>query len=140
MWFPMVTTDGTETPAAEGRSQSNWAPYTLSSYRSAILDMSQRATTFKTCVHTNCFSKLSMIWKSAHYKCITSIYPRSLSISSNTVATFKAYVLHTHRRACLFPHLVLPRVTLNYLIRDLHNDARPLYAQRISKNIPTLMS
>jgi hypothetical protein len=39
MWFPMVTTDGTETPAAEGRSQSNWAPNTLSSYRSAILDM-----------------------------------------------------------------------------------------------------
>jgi hypothetical protein len=203
---------------AEGRSQRNWAPNTLSSYRSAILDMfptrdnvqdlwshklffkavndseirslqTQHVNLSPIIEHlqqlgdnanlslSNLTIKLGWLlgvcgfmrpsdikrvdtnqceWSTSDSVLLTVVAPKEKRLGQRItktvhirpdpnpvlcpVATFKAYVLRTHRRACLFPHPVLPQVTLNYLIRDLRNDARPIYAQRISKNIQTLMS
>lgn len=55
------------------------------------------------------------------------------------VAVFRTYVQRFHQRACVFPHPVLPHVSLNYMVRDLRNSARPIYAQRISKHIQSII-
>jgi hypothetical protein len=46
---------------------------------------------------------------------------------------------HAHQ-PCRFPHPVLPQVTLNYLVRDIRDCHRPIYAQRISNHINSIMT
>lgn len=48
------------------------------------------------------------------------------------VAAFRAYIRRHAHCPCLFPHPVLPHVTIHYLIRSISDCHRPIFAQRIS--------
>jgi hypothetical protein len=48
------------------------------------------------------------------------------------VATVRAYLARQEHRPCRFPHPALPYMTLNYLIRDVRDCHKPIYAQLIS--------
>ncbi|KAH8552585.1 hypothetical protein BGW37DRAFT_489502, partial [Umbelopsis sp. PMI_123] len=48
------------------------------------------------------------------------------------VAAFRAYIRRHAHRPCLFPHPVLPHVTIHYLVRCISDCHRPIHAQRIS--------
>jgi hypothetical protein len=56
------------------------------------------------------------------------------------VATLRSYLDRHAHRPCQFPHPVLPHVHINYLVRDIRDYHRPVYAQRISNHIKTIMS
>ena len=56
------------------------------------------------------------------------------------VATVRSYLARHAHRPCHLPHPALPHVTINYFIRDLRDCHRPVYAQRISNHIKSIMS
>ena len=56
------------------------------------------------------------------------------------VATVRAYLARHAHQPCRFPHPALPHVTLNYLIRDVRDCHKPIYAQCISNHIASMMN
>ena len=56
------------------------------------------------------------------------------------VAAVRHYIHRHARRPCHFPHPILPHVNLNYLVRDIRDCHKPIYAQRISNHINSIMT
>ncbi|OAD67390.1 hypothetical protein PHYBLDRAFT_174429 [Phycomyces blakesleeanus NRRL 1555(-)] len=55
------------------------------------------------------------------------------------VATYLAYKSNIAFSVCIWPHSVLSQVTLQQLVRDVHNYNRPIESERISKHIQFLI-
>jgi len=55
------------------------------------------------------------------------------------VDAFRTYHRRMAYRPCSFPHPALPHVSLHYLLRDVRDCHRPIYAQRISNHINSVM-
>ncbi|KAH8552141.1 hypothetical protein BGW37DRAFT_490817 [Umbelopsis sp. PMI_123] len=53
------------------------------------------------------------------------------------VAAFRAYILRHAHRPCLYPHPVLPHVTIHYLIPSISDCHRPIQP-KVSATGPTL--
>ena len=56
------------------------------------------------------------------------------------IAALQSYLDRYAHRPCQFPHPGLPHVHINCLVRDIRDYHRPVYAQRISNHIKTIMS
>jgi hypothetical protein len=55
------------------------------------------------------------------------------------VAAFHAYHSRFAHRPCVFPHPVLPHLSIAYLIRDVRDPFKPIKAERIGKHINSIM-
>lgn len=56
------------------------------------------------------------------------------------VAALQSYLSRHAHHPCRFPHPALPHVSIHYLLRDVRDCHRPVYAQRISNHIKSVMS
>jgi hypothetical protein len=56
------------------------------------------------------------------------------------VAALQSYLSRHAHRPCRFPHPALPHVSMHYLLRDIRDCHRAVYAQRISNHIKSVMS